>query len=891
MYHTFQATSANGDGQEAEAGMKTGKTQASRRISTSNACVECRRRKIRCDGAQPCGQCQWYQHPELCAYSKPAQRVVPSRKLVERLQSQVDQCHSIVSRLFPGQELETLLTLPREELVNLALTMPAPTTSPSNNGSDGLGSVARENGTMKSEGAESLDALEQAPEQDPEIDEARRHRDKVQSISDDVNGLSLSVDRQSSYVGVSSITAALKVIFKTAPISRPFIAHSYNETALPSRANSPPPQMRDPDPFYLPPADIGHKLIDSYFKHVHCMMPMIDEDQFWHTYLYGERKDSPWMSLLNIVMALGSMSMSTCDNEDHIVYFKRSRKHLDLETFGSGNLLVLQALGLMSGYYLHWLNRPNEANSLMGATMRMATALGLHREYGPIAATAAPMATIQSHAEVPAEIRRRTWWSLFCLDTWANLTTGRPALGRMGPGITVQSPKIPQQMNNAQYLASLRLLPIIHNIEFCKIATKVQDAFAVRPLLKFEELFTLDAELVKWHDELPPLLRDLVERPPQRQRAASNPKALTPSSLRKNPFDFSQPPERDHTTCPEVLYTPRAVMHWRYQNLRMLMHRPFLLAAALRKSPYASMSPEEKVAVGRCRILAGQTISDIVETCQEELIAGWNAVWLMYQAVMVPLVSLFSQLSQSASHGVVENSPGKSPDGIKGSDDDIAKWQHQVETAILFFDKMRRFSVAAKKSKDVVERLYEASKQVSAYTAEHQHQLQQFPGDHHPHTDNPEHHHPSFGPEHPNPNQPHRIDPVSFDLGPLPPVGMTSFHPHDLAQQQNGGGGSMFGWGLSPNGDAAMNVFWDDMMWETLPEVPEQQPGWIPGFDQFDFGLAGAGGPPPPQTQPPQGQGSRDGSGAGGIEGAGGINGEGWEEWMGGENAGQGQQR
>lgn len=54
--------------------------QNSRRISTTNACVECRRRKIRCDGTQPCGQCMWYQHPELCSYSKPAQRVVPSRK-------------------------------------------------------------------------------------------------------------------------------------------------------------------------------------------------------------------------------------------------------------------------------------------------------------------------------------------------------------------------------------------------------------------------------------------------------------------------------------------------------------------------------------------------------------------------------------------------------------------------------------------------------------------------------------------------------------------------------------------------------------------------------------------------------------------------------------------
>lgn len=831
MYHTFQTTAANGDGPVGDGG-KSGKPSASRRISTSNACIECRRRKIRCDGANPCGQCQWYQHPEQCAYSKPTQRVVPSRKLVEKLQSQVEHCHSIVSKLFPGQEIETLLTLPRDELVNLALTIPAPTTSPSNgSGSEPTPSLAQDHATSKSEGADSLDALEQAPEQDPEIDEARRHRDKVQSISDDVNGLSLSVDRQSSYVGVSSISAALKVIFKTAPFTRPFIAQSYTETALPSRANSPPAQARAPDPYYLPPADIGHRLIESYFKKVHALMPMIDEDQFWHTYLYGERKDASWLSLLNIVMALGSMSMSTSDNEDHIIYFQRARKHLGLETFGSGNLLVLQALGLMSGYYLHWLNRPNEANSLMGATLRMATALGLHREYRPIPPSAANAETIRLHVEVPADIRRRTWWSLVVLDTWANMTTGRPALGRMGTGVTVQPPKIPQQLNNAQYLASLRLLPIIHNIELCKIATKVQDAFATRPMLRFEELFTLDAELVRWKDELPPLLRDVMEDLQSSQPSGSQGHTVTPSTLlRGNPFDFSQPPERDHTACPEVLKTPRAVMHWRWQNLRMLMHRPFLLAAALRKSSHATVSPEEKVAVGRCRLIAEQTIHDIVATCHDELIAGWNAVWLMYQAVMVPLVSLFAQLTSPESQG--DTSRGKSPDGTRGSDGDVTKWQHQVETAISFFEKMHRFSVAAKKSKDVVERLYEASKHMSAFNERLPYQQEANTAT----------------------ERPHRLDPIAtdrsleLDLGQFCPTGMTSFDPQELGQND------MFGWGLSPNGEAAMDVFWDDMMWETLPEIPEQQPGWVPGFDQCDFALNGMGD--------------------------GGANGHEWNDWM-----------
>ena len=73
MYHTFQSASA-------EAKNAAGASSGSKRISTSNACTECRRRKIRCDGGHPCQQCQWYHRAESCTYSKGTPRLVPSRK-------------------------------------------------------------------------------------------------------------------------------------------------------------------------------------------------------------------------------------------------------------------------------------------------------------------------------------------------------------------------------------------------------------------------------------------------------------------------------------------------------------------------------------------------------------------------------------------------------------------------------------------------------------------------------------------------------------------------------------------------------------------------------------------------------------------------------------------
>jgi len=330
--------------------------------------------------------------------------------------------------------------MPREELLELALSTPVDglTKSPSTTGTQAISEIAHD-----SEGNDSLEALEQAPPEDPFWDEARKHQLRVQGISDDVNGLSMSVERLSSYVGISSITAALKVIVKCAPQAAPLIAHCSQDTALPSRANSPPP-IKDEKPHALPPQTHGQELIKSYFERVHLFFPMIDERKFWSTYLYSDRSDSAWLALLNMVFALGSLASATSTNEAHYVYFNRARQHLNLESFGSGNLEVLQALAIMSGYYMHYLNRPNEAHSLMGGTLRMATALGLHREYSDSSkidpgAQLDAMAPGETHA-IPPEMRRRIWWSLFCLDAWASTTTGRPSLGRMGPSITVLLP-------------------------------------------------------------------------------------------------------------------------------------------------------------------------------------------------------------------------------------------------------------------------------------------------------------------------------------------------------------------------------------------------------------------------------------------------------------------
>jgi hypothetical protein len=161
---------------------------------------------------------------------------------------------------------------------------------------------------------------------------------------------------------------------------------------------------------------------------------MLDEKSFRDEYLREQRTDSPWLALLNTVMALGSIAASKSTELSHVKYYNKAMDYLALDALGSSRIETVQALAIIGGLYLHYVNRPNMANALLGAAMRMACALGLHREF--------PSHSRSSIDLRAAEIRRRTWWSLFSLDTWATTTMGRPSLGRMGQAINVQPPEL-----------------------------------------------------------------------------------------------------------------------------------------------------------------------------------------------------------------------------------------------------------------------------------------------------------------------------------------------------------------------------------------------------------------------------------------------------------------
>jgi hypothetical protein len=197
------------------------------------------------------------------------------------------------------------------------------------------------------------------------------------------------------------------------------------------------------------------------------------------------------------------------------------------------------------------------------------------------------------------------------------------------------------------------------NIRFCTISTRMEDALAVSPIIPEAELASLNDAFVDWY------------------RTASVDSTST----------------RRQGDTPGMIVT-KNVMRWRYLSSHIILRRPVLLWYAMRRTPYESLPIEKKAAIMSCRQVTAELINDIAanwkgqKPCQ---MSGWNATWLLYQAVMVPLLSLFSDPQDSS---VVENS------------------RRQVKLTLSTLNDLQGWSATAHRSSEVVSRIYETSKRL-----------------------------------------------------------------------------------------------------------------------------------------------------------------------------------
>lgn len=219
MYITFGAGS-------------TGSERSRKRDKTiANACRACRRRKVRCDGQQPCSACQGARTALRCIYvdsGRSTQVNQAGDKGTNDDESDPDQLNILTRQSISGSD-KTL--------------------------------------TLSKEG----------------------------SVADNVNALSLSLSQSSSYLGVSSVTAVLRVIANLNPGSDIFSTGShYHEEHTQQQQGI--PSVRIPRVTEAEDVSLWEEVpaINAYFQYVHPLLPLMEEKEFRNTYSSRRRNDAQW---------------------------------------------------------------------------------------------------------------------------------------------------------------------------------------------------------------------------------------------------------------------------------------------------------------------------------------------------------------------------------------------------------------------------------------------------------------------------------------------------------------------------------------------------------------------------------------------------------------------
>ncbi|KAI1370329.1 fungal-specific transcription factor domain-containing protein [Hypoxylon crocopeplum] len=588
--------------------------------------------------------CTYYKVSQLCSYRQRNKRNATLGltdgighstldEVADRLKSRTE----ILEQLFPDRAVDELVGKSRDELLDIIRTNSPPrlATDETSGRSAGDPDVADDSAQVSENGE---------PTADRQWDESS-HQPPVLQACDDINAINIATDHhRRSYLGVASISAILRAVFRLCPSAKHRVAEQakrWSET--PIQPQSMPFLSGDLSTHLLK----EQRCIDFYFEHVHPIIPMLDEEDFRASYSLGHRRDPGWLGLLNMVITIGSIASGS--DTLHEQYYEQARSFLDLDSFGAGNLESLQALCLLGGLYLHYRNAPNMAYAILGGAHRVAIALGLHRESRRRNANNTEAQRDATPAKVSRlETRRRTWWSLFCLDTWASMTLGRPTCGRWEA--TTMDTVLPSLVTENDHMA----ISLCASAQFCLICNRIQSRFAQFSRLTISEAITFDQELQSWYASLPPVLRSPTNSPPR-------------------------------------LTIAREFMRNRYLNIRLILMRSLILYLAHSRIQKAQLSPEEHQIIDTCRIVAGEAIDSIALYWTPNRIHVWNSAWYLFQACMIPLLSIVIEGSRSDPNA-----------------ESLTSARASLVKALETFSEMKPWMRASDRGPDIVAAIYEA---------------------------------------------------------------------------------------------------------------------------------------------------------------------------------------
>ncbi|KIV92367.1 hypothetical protein PV10_03675 [Exophiala mesophila] len=632
-------------------------TKPKRPQKLNRACLECTRRKIRCDGTFPCKNCQTACTQHRCVYRKRSRRTNPSWKTISQQDETLRLRTDLLKQLLPAVDFDRCPGLSKDQVLRVI------------GNEQNLGSTSLADSV--SSGVHGN--YEELPDDEfeHEWDEASVEQGTSAPLGDDVNGL--DVDRHShTPLDSASTGAVLSAIFRECPPAHqkflrivgsfPRQPSHHSHTTLQQEAGN---SSAAPDLKALIGPEFEQAAIDGYFETLHSFIPMIDETWFRHQFSTQTRTDESWQALSNMVIAVGSITAGNGDS--HTIYFNRARAVIGFNTFRSGNLDMLQALILLGGLYLYYINSPNTAYLVLGTAFRMAIAMKLQQEFPTHARSESKRASDAPRMWSRAEQRRRIWWCLYCVD-------GRSGLLLMRPQFNTWDPLSPTLTGNSNSHASTEMLrsgvrdndadpgltpdewegrSLYYKVRVSYISNQLSDRLARPGKMTTDEMVALDTQLQAW-------------------------------------VKASEDQFRLNRWCPKRVKI--AQESWcRLANLaRLFIGRTYLVRLARDPTAYESFGDDDWRIVSTYQATAVRLIDEICSGSNKDIVIAWVAAFTLFMACLIPLLSI-----------VLARRDGRF------SDDAVRDWEQSLDRALLTFKDMEPYRRTVDRYGEVIQALYD----------------------------------------------------------------------------------------------------------------------------------------------------------------------------------------
>ncbi|OAD67961.1 Zn(2)-C6 fungal-specific transcription factor [Phycomyces blakesleeanus NRRL 1555(-)] len=402
---------------------KNGANANSKRIKIQRACDACRKRKVKCDGVQPCERCRKADCP--CVFGQPPTKRGPPKQYIELLEARLQ----LVER--------ALRTIDGPARRILDDTMSLQDTSGLFEDTTDVG-IVQENGPGRvSVAAPYSPGLSPTMMADRftinEIGQAlyvsdiKERVDRIPSVHTDKAGHSPSHSKYSGPFGDSHSDAGSTADSTASSSAAASPAVTQGSVSSCGHRN----QMIEAD--IVPPeayvavqqflGDIPLALIEAYFDHVHTYAPMIHKPHFYKKLV--SKTDCPSKLLLYAMCAVASRwapasqtsqaSQQSPGAPPGFFFYQRAFALID-EHSDVPRVSTVQALILLTKYQEHYRRagffcRPG---LFLSVASKMANDLGLSR-----------VDTSGQHDAQTIETKKRTFWVIFVYDLMTSIEEGR----------------------------------------------------------------------------------------------------------------------------------------------------------------------------------------------------------------------------------------------------------------------------------------------------------------------------------------------------------------------------------------------------------------------------------------------------------------------------------